>query len=239
MLRKRGFEEHDVHFLVQLLLPQVQQEAESPQQQLCWRVPLHLRNRLWTQLLTAGSSDAAEITDVLLLNNSQTKQRVLAKFEEQHFIHTYLRGPSLQAILAQQPAAGSRGGGNGSGPGGALVFELPRYQLEFELRGSTLCSCNYSSYVLAPAQQLVKPCPSTPGGVEYTLPEFRQYLVLRQEAGKRLEVGLEKPEQLVLVPVGAVQLSRSGAVASGAAVWVEVSALAGAEHKVRGVQQHG
>ena len=119
------------------------------------------------------------------------------------------------------------------------MFELPRYQLEFELRGSTLRSCNYSSYVLAPAQQLVKPCPSAPGGVEYTLPEFRQYLVLRQEAGKGLEVGLEKPEQLVLVPVGAVQVTRSGAVASGAAVWVGLSALAGAEHKVRGVQQRG
>ena len=106
VLRKQSSEEHDVHFLVQLLPPQVQQEAESPQQQLCWRVPLHLRKRLWTQLLTA------EITDVLLLNTSQTKQRVLAKLKEPRFIHTYLHGPSLQAILAQQPAAGNGAGGN-------------------------------------------------------------------------------------------------------------------------------
>lgn len=374
-------EKHDTHFLAQLA-PSYDHMAEhssaagrisgpgftfgaasAAERLLCWRVPLHLRGRLWTELLGAGC--AAEITDLLLLDATRTKHTVLAKFEEPRFIHTYLRGQSLHAALATAQGGGSTGSaaavsGSVSRAEGAaeaeveasstplqsLVFELPRYQLEFELRGDvqlqqqqqqgghggqqqglvkeeqqeevvqleqvqqqekggeqqqggqggqqqeegkqqeqaldgqvqqlklepqddrgkdwegeqvnrssngaatavsggdslvaanrlTLVSANYSGYELAPSQQLVRPCTSTPGGALWTLPEFSQYLVLRQGEGRRLEVGLDKAQQLVLVPSGAVKVDRGGAVAAGCGVTVEVPTESGAELKVRGAR---
>lgn len=261
LLRPTSIEQHDVHFLVQLAARSSAQEVAS-QHLMCWRVPLHLRGRLWTELLRAEC--AAQITDMLLLDTSCTQHKVLAKFEAPCFIHTYLRGPSLHDSQARGNAAARRStrrngacsdvaAASSSGDGApveTLVFELPRFQLEFELRGGAtpqacgggelphgaayaLASNNYSGYELAPDQQLLGRRESAPGGAVWTLPEFSQYLVLQQREGTRLEVGLDKAMQLVLVPAGRVGADRSETAAAGAVVTLQVPQASGAELKVR------
>ena len=71
---------------------------------------------------------------------------VLAKFEAPAFIHTHVssrgaRGPDpAPELLAAQPAAAAA-----ARPATTLLFEFPRYGLEFELQGGTeLLSRNFT-----------------------------------------------------------------------------------------------
>ncbi len=161
------------------------------------------------------------------------------------------------------------GGGDGGATGQqgdaaerVLVFELPRYGLEFELRGWQLLSRDYSGYRLRREQQLVavvdgrqqhgaaagaagvragvragaaeeqeaddnaraghsRSCsgaatptashlPPAVHHVSYTLPEFRQYLVLERVPGGPLEMGARRADELVLVPSGVVWKQADG-----------------------------
>lgn len=144
-----------------------------------------------------------------------------------------------------------------------LLFELPRFGVEFELCGGELRSRDYSGYRLRREQQLVAVAQAGAGAAEaggegagmqaqeqgragggggarqqkgqqqeqqggdgggaavlsplhlppaihrvsYTLPEFRQYLILeRVPDGLLLEVGVRRMrDELVLVPVGLVE----------------------------------
>lgn len=190
---------------------------------VCRRVPLHLREHHWPALL---SEHAAELTDQLVLHQSGVT-RVLAKFERPQFIHTYVDA-------AAPTAAGSSGhGASGSrkrassgkrkdassassreGPHRAMLFELPRFGLEFELRGGELLSLDYAGYRLRACQQLVVPGAAATGGgsggavPRYTLPDFFQYLVLEQAAGSSSgssSAAGQRGWQKVLVPEGRVE----------------------------------
>lgn len=110
-------------------------------------------------------------------------------------MHTYTR----------QAAAGSATGA--ATPAGAtqLVFELPRFNLEFQQAidrdtgAYEFLASDYSGYRLATQQQLVRYNADGSHVEWYTLPEFSQYLVLTKRSG----VGGESV--MVLVPEGRVQ----------------------------------
>ncbi len=200
VLRPPSFAERDVHFVIHLAQP----SSAEPQPLACKRVPPHLRSRPWTALV-----GHAEVTDVLV-SLDEPVLRVLAKFESPRFVHTFSRTTS--------------GGGVDAGAGGAARathIELPRFGLEFEVRGDALVSRDYAGYALAPRQQL-----------PHTLQPFTQCLVLQQLPGVRLAVGLTSAEQLLLVPAGPVARNTSGGGPAGA-VRVVVSDECGEEIKVR------
>jgi hypothetical protein len=91
---------------------------------------------------------------------------------------------------------------------GYMLFELPRFGLEFELRAGLLWSLDYSGYHLHPRQQLLSEqgCLS-PGACSiktvYTLPNFRQYLVLQRAQQQSVMAG-QRGGKRVIVPVGQV-----------------------------------
>eukprot|EP00798_Chlamydomonas_sp_ICE-L_P004010 gene4010-14090_t len=94
----------------------------------CLRIPLHLMSRPWLSLL---SEHRAELTDELVLaQQSSLGLNILAKLEDSKFIHTYSQETS------------------------SLLWELPRYGLEFEQRGGTFLSRDYAGFKLADEQQL-------------------------------------------------------------------------------------
>ncbi|KAG2441624.1 hypothetical protein HXX76_003244 [Chlamydomonas incerta] len=205
----------------------------------CRRVPLHLQSRHWRQLepvvlserqAAAGAAAAQSALDdrLVLLRGSQILERTLAKFEDPSFIHTFCSVSSgevsfelprcdLEFSMQQQVAQAQQdpgeqlqqqpapdGPGLGRQPGGG-----------HEVSYCQLLSRNYTGYRLRRVQQLAERCRAGGGGgvgtATYTLPEFRQYLVLErvpQAAGAH--VGAQRAEVVVLMPAGAVASSMWG-----------------------------
>lgn len=187
----------------------------------CLRVPRHLNKQHWSDIL---SNHATDVTHELVLHRSHNTH-VLSKMELPHFIHTYIPLAAAQTDTAAD--------------GASCLFYLPRYSLEFELRGDQIVSRDYSGYSLAPSQQLVwkhgdvESCP-----VEYTLPNFQQYLVLHRRPSGSVVVGSRRSEVLVLVPVGDVTCARDDdadehVVTTGATVRVVTDRSSSAVQKVR------
>lgn len=182
-------------------------------QYVCHRVQPHLRSKHWMDLWTIHS---AELTHELVLHESHTKN-VLAKLEAPAFIHTYI------------PLAGTASTHT-------MLFELPRYSLEFENQDGQLLSLEYKGYRLSPHQQLVTYTNSATDGdpVEYTLPEFKQYLLLQRITDSAsVVVGARRADSLVLVSVGGVVCNRNVAAGAGSAVEVKVDECSSTSLKVR------
>ncbi|MEW5319231.1 MAG: hypothetical protein WDW38_010396 [Sanguina aurantia] len=126
------------------------------------------------------------------VEEAAAKGQVLTKLEDPQFIHAYTQS------AATDPSHGMR-------------FELPRFNLGFELRQRQLVSLEYSGYKLSKRQQLVtrvvdQLC-STDGNVRsalYTLPDFHQYLLLQRIPCKDVLVGDRRADSIALVLVGRV-----------------------------------
>jgi hypothetical protein len=162
---------------------------------------MYLQAEHWANLLSQRST---ELTDRLVLHSSGVVQ-VLSKMESKEFIHTYIRShePGSDGTTQQQHT---------------MLFELPRFNLGFGLRGRQLHSLDYSGFSVHPCQQLV--VQGEGRGCIYTMPDFHRYLVLQQGAGSG--------KQQVLVPVGEVQRGP-------ASVSVMVDGSSGAQLKVGAV----
>ena len=130
---------------------------------LCFRVPDHLAGLSWLE-----SAKFVDTFDQLVLPAESRVLHVLSKFETQ---------PGLvHALYAAD---------------GALVFELPRYDIAFELKDDgtrKLCSKNFRGFSLAGDQQL----PDAMHG-------FSQYLILTSSR-----------QSLLIMPAG--QVKRDGCV---------------------------
>ncbi|PNH10973.1 hypothetical protein TSOC_002217 [Tetrabaena socialis] len=225
ILRPRDFQRHDCQYLIKLDDPLLEASAATLpasvtaadpaapsgtafRQYDCRRVPHHLTGEHWLDLLHSDEHRPQLIDRLVLLAGSRLKDVLLDKFEEARFTHAFA------------PAAG------GAVPGRELLFELPRYGLEFELRGG---------------QHLVH---AAGGRVVYTLPDFRRYLVLEQVpaglggdssgggGGGRVH-GSGRADVLVLVPAGEVTSCADGLVD------VVVDGGSGAELKVHCYELHG
>ncbi|CAM9849170.1 unnamed protein product [Discosporangium mesarthrocarpum] len=142
----------------------------------CVRIPAHRRLKHWLDLLPSSDSNK-----LVLVKGEHRVLQVLSKFESpaagpEALVHAYIR------------------------PSGGLVFDMPRFGLEFELdwpqRGDReqegIRSSNFRDYRLAGCQQLLEP---------YTLCEFTRYLVL--------EPIKEGQPVKVIVPHGKVVAGRS------------------------------
>ncbi|PNH12760.1 hypothetical protein TSOC_000242, partial [Tetrabaena socialis] len=208
VIRTPGFESNDVHFLLQCAATIGPAAAAGYDVR---RVPPHLWARHWTLLL---SEHLDQLTDrMVLLRGSSMLETFLAKYEQVPYIHTY---------------------DISDGDGGTL-FELPRYGLEFVLRGGQVLSRNYTGYRLRSRQQLVGDEPldgSAMGGgdgVSYTIPDFQQYLVLeRVQVPSGYVPGARRADVLVLVPAGEVVVDRAlsssgGGANAGGLVRIDIS----------------
>lgn len=204
VLRPIRFRERDSQFL--LLLPKgaASSKAGSAADLTCLRVPQHLQKRGWAQLLAPEGRQG--LTEQLVLHSSPVTA-VLSQFESSCFIHTYICGSGGSGGTSDGSSAsdsdGSRGS-DGSEPSAAaptMLFSLPRFGLEFELRYGSLWSRDFTGCRLRACQRLVEPPADSNSPAIYTLPDFSQCLVL------------ERPEQpggssaalQVLVPAGRVQ----------------------------------
>ncbi|GAX73071.1 hypothetical protein CEUSTIGMA_g524.t1 [Chlamydomonas eustigma] len=133
----------------------------GPQLLKCWRVPSHLQ-RLddWTQLLSLTST---ELIDHLVLPSMADSQvlRVLSKLEDPSLIHTYrsTTTPSVETASVETASDGTgllrRKSADQNQGSQVLIWELPRYSIEFEQHGGVLHSRDHSGYKLAVCQQLV------------------------------------------------------------------------------------
>ncbi len=132
---------------------------------------------------------------------------VLSKMETKEFIHVYHSTPEAdssgeQQQLNQEPD---------------VLYELPRYGMEFKSHGNQILSLDFAGYHLAPQQQLTFAQASHQLQRFHTLPGLQQYLVLEKGPG-----GGSGADVLVLVPAGQVRV-REGAVGGiGAIGRVEV-----------------
>jgi hypothetical protein len=238
----------------------------------CWRVPAHLQKLPWQELLGERAGQLSE--QLLLLANSHVAS-VLAKLEEPRFIHCYSISTTLEdtagnghsitshALAPMSTSSGSSSsqvlscsssssagsatitGGAGGEMAGGLLFELPRFGLEFELLQGVLVSRQYSGFTLGRQQQLVWQPDALAGGstgaaappLHYTLPGLCQYLVLKKLQPVAAAAGAPAAQQqgraaatLMLVPAGAVLPPWDGGVrvqvdsACGARVQVGVCA---------------
>jgi hypothetical protein len=146
----------------------------------CMRVPRHL------QSLTSAADIAEHLTEALVLWDEPPPTAALHKFEAAAFVHYFVS-------LAD----------------GTYCIELPRFQLEFELRadgiGGRLASKDYAGYALAQQQQLAD-----------TLPGFSQYLVLEPSDALLSQHPWGGPVK-VLIPTGAVSRDEGGVVSVRAA----------------------
>ncbi|KAG1659824.1 hypothetical protein FOA52_003767 [Chlamydomonas sp. UWO 241] len=210
VLRPPNFRMHDSHFIASILSLGVN-IADYCVSYECWRVPPHARGVPWLKLSRdLWRFSRTVLTELLLLaDSSVTAKRILSKFEQPEFIHVY----SLQAVSGRM-------GWSTSFTGGTLLWELPRYRLEFSQHsGGPLVSVGgYGSYKLKACQQLAGTGPawarqlaaSPPDAtacsnpVWYTLPEFSMYLVLERSVDERCHntAGAHLPDVLVLVPRG-------------------------------------
>ncbi len=201
-----GHNFHRCQFLIRLLEEPGRAARRSYS---CWRVPAHLQDLPWQQLL---GKRAWQLGEQLVVQTNSHIASVLAKLEEPRYIHCYSitttlassssgpagGGPSISSHVldlgcsSPMSTSSSEGGSNmstGSAGGelaGGLLFELPRLGLEFELRQGVLASRQYSGFTLGRQQQLVWQ-PEAAGGsgaaaphLHYTLPGFSQYLVLEK-----------------------------------------------------------
>ncbi|GLC47559.1 hypothetical protein PLESTB_000001100 [Pleodorina starrii] len=267
VLRPRDFQQHDVHYVIRCSassssVPAAAANATTTAVRSCEfdcrRVPPHLRPQRWSQLLS--EAHRADLPDrLVLLSGSTVKDKLLAKIEHPDFIHAYVSDGMVTATHG--PAAA-----NTNGP--LLLLELPRFGLEFEVRptdgsggggGGGGCgqvlSRDYTGYRLHRRQLLVYgdaaagAPPVSFDAVQYTLPEFRQCLVLERVPGTGAVVGARREDVLVLVPAGEVVMDRGsssgggggsgGATGGGASVRVEVSSDAHAHLKVHCYGVHG
>eukprot|EP00798_Chlamydomonas_sp_ICE-L_P027658 gene27658-7296_t len=134
----------------------------------CLRIPLHLMQRPWPSLLT---EHRAELTDELVLaQQSSLGLHILAKIEASKFIHTFSTSgrPIMGTSGSPMGAAGvssARPGsfedsacnteaGSASHESMSLLWELPRYGLEFEHVNGIFLSRDYAGFKLADVQQL-------------------------------------------------------------------------------------
>lgn len=152
------------------------------------RVRSELRDEHWADLLAKPEKRTA-LTDQLVLHSSSVT-RVLAKCDE--FVHTYVNTAGCDPAAMITSGAGPR----------MMLFELPRFQLEFELAGGALRSLDYKGYCLRACQQLMMPNGVAAAASNFMLPDFKQYLLLQREGAGA--VG-QRAELMVLVPVGVVQ----------------------------------
>lgn len=222
ILRPPHFSAHTTHFIIQYSAhatsPSNTPIATQPlvMEYCCLRLPPHLQTHHWAELL-AKFEHTADITHELVLLRSH-HTHILSKMESAQFIHTYIPRMADEACM---------------------LFELPRFGLEFEQREGQILSLDYSGYSLAQSQQLVSKTEdsSDAGSVAYTLPNFQQYLVLQQLRRGEVVVGSGRAEVLVLVPVGVVKCSGKGADDAACPaeqpVQVVVSHASGASVKVR------
>lgn len=209
VLRPIRFRERDSHFL--LLLPKgaASSKAGSAVDLTCLRVPQHLQKLSWAQLLVPEGRQG--LTEQLVLHSSPVTA-VLSQFESSCFIHTYLCGSSSCSSGGTSDGSscsdsnGSRGsdGSSGSEPSAAaptMLFSLPRFGLEFELRGGSLWSQDFTGCRLRACQRLVEPPADDNSTAIYTLPDFSHYLVLERSG----QQGGSSAALQVLVPAGRVQ----------------------------------
>lgn len=159
-----------------------------------------------------------------MLHESDVK-RVLSKFETADFIHTYI--PCAAALAAPSCPV--------------ILFELPRYSLEFELQQEQLVSLDHRGYCLSKQQQLVTASCSTgtstrtSGKPLYTFPDFQQYLLLERIPSSAVVVGAKRADSLVLIAVGDVKCIRGALGSARPSVSVQVSCSSRASLKVCGV----
>jgi hypothetical protein len=133
-----------------------------------------------------------------LVLHSSAVLRVLSQFEPPEFIHTFV------------DARSSSSSSNGDGGSWTMLFDLPRYALEFELRSDGLWSRDFAGCRLHACQRLTQANPhgltaASGSSCIYTLPDFGQYLVLEQvgplQAGS---AGQQRGQLHILVPAGRV-----------------------------------
>ncbi|KAG2501267.1 hypothetical protein HYH03_001073 [Edaphochlamys debaryana] len=218
VLRPPNFQEHDAHFVITCRTAAAGAASSSgPVLYDCRRVPPHLQRLHWADLLT---NHRAELTDrLVLLRGCSVRDTLLAKVEDTSFLHCFRPAPEAQR------------------PDCLLLFELPRYGLEFELRsGGELASRDYPGYRLRRRQLLVDTGSDDGGygsdGVSYTLPGFQQYLVLEHSPAVRQLLMGQRADELVLIPAGPV-------VRNGGKVAVVTSSGSGARLKAHCYEVHG
>eukprot|EP00798_Chlamydomonas_sp_ICE-L_P016369 gene16369-22571_t len=141
----------------------------------------------WPSLL---SEHRAELTDELVLaQHSSLGLNILSKLEDSTFIHTYSQETT------------------------SLLWELPRYGLEFEQRDGTFLSRDYAGFRLADEQQLAhitsEDDHAVEGDVDYTLPKFEQYLVLERMHQEGNTFQAQQSDKMIIVPKGTVTLDRA------------------------------
>lgn len=212
--------------------------ADAKSVYTCWRVPHHLTNIHWQQLLKQHSQHLMAQQLVLVQPGSRVMQ-VLGKFERRKFIHVLVPCMSSRAFGSQQAA--------GTLPPGSY-FHLPRFNLEFELQtNGRLASKDFKDYVLACEQQLVSQpateaealaagAAATTSGVLYTLPGLVQYLVLQHQPCSNAAAmpGSGRSSTLVLVPAGQVVRNNQGTDGQATTtVGVALDARSGAQLKVK------
>lgn len=223
ILRPPCFSFIDVHFLIRYCLNPEAESAPTEShglagvQYTCYRVPAHLHGKHWKDLLSAHRS---ELIHRLVLHDSLISQ-VLTKLEDPQFIHAYTQS------AATDPSHGMR-------------FELPRFNLGFELRQRQLVSLEYSGYKLSKRQQLVtrvvdQLC-STDGNVRsalYTLPDFHQYLLLQRIPCKDVLVGDRRADSIALVLVGRVVSAKGSLQHAESSVRISRDSSSSAKLQVR------
>jgi hypothetical protein len=137
VLRPVFFHSHEVKYVFYLDREAVLTPTPSPTFYTCWRVPHHLQEKDWSELISTQASK--QLQEQLVLVDICKIMQVLSKMESQDYIHTYLTIPA---------------GGGVTRPGDAMLFELARYGLEFELQEGQLVSRDYQGYRLRLQQQL-------------------------------------------------------------------------------------
>jgi hypothetical protein len=216
ILRPPDFQHHSPLFIIKYNTA----AAASGQQATytCWKVPHHLScdSQHWWQLLTQPQLQQQLAAQQLVLMQPGSRiMHVLSKFEQLQFVHVFVPADDSSSSKVQAVPAGS-------------CFELPRFGLEFELQqDGKLASKGLKGYELAEQQQLVMKHEQKqlataeqqqPAAVDYTLPDFTRYLVLRPSSSSSSVVlpGVGRSSTLVLVPAGNVCRSSSGSSGYGA-----------------------
>ena len=163
LFRGRSFSEKSVEFLMMFDLGEWK----------CFRIPSYRTASIWDDYLNS-QVELNDNFDQLVLNSSPTK-KILEKFEDEKYIHTY------------------------KSPDGIISFHYTRFDLEFKLdfdsyRSATvLHSRDYTGYVLSPCQQLSD-----------TLWGFDRYLVLQHAVTGEYETKIIIPRGEVVSKNGEV-----------------------------------
>lgn len=169
MLRPIDFQQHSVNFIIHYDSSSNPQTPPQTCPLRCWRVPHHLASIHWTKLLVSCSQQLQTRQLVLLSGSKQLN--ILSKFEDKKYIHAFAPAEASTADSAGNSpwsAAGSSvtsssDSSTNMGSGMLLLFELPRYGLEFELLADgRMLSKDHSGYCLSRCQQLVTQRPGVP-----------------------------------------------------------------------------